>query len=388
MVPIRILTVLALAMGVGCSSPAPSPAPSPADVPSPAPVAPAAPAAPARPPEAWGGAPSAAAVITAEGAPQLAAPTSVRTPQSGDAATRCARLSGLLLEDVERMLGFLGATEAQTRFTVDQLRPSYGSEFTDKCATATPEILTCVETADNAFTGLARCRLNQGRPFAERVSLHPADPYVPWNIAEREVRDATAAAALRAGLIGSWDLAGRETWVFTAEGDATHTVVLESGEHLVNAYRFTPTSGTRFFNTMKDGSNGGEPVGFDSAVVAGDTLYRRPGPGGSAQPIAESGPTLATGGGNWLIQDIRATPRCTGFNLVGQPAQSASCGWEGEGDARRLRITAAFGHDINTGEPVPEVTVRFREMSGQIVPAEDATSFLRRAGPSGTSPKP
>ena len=122
--PLRTLTALALAMGVGCSSPAPSPAPSPADVPSPAPVAPAAPAAPARPPEAWGGAPSPDAVITAEGAPQLAAPTSARTPQSGDAATRCARLSGLLLEDVGRMLVFLGATEAQTRFTVDQLRPS------------------------------------------------------------------------------------------------------------------------------------------------------------------------------------------------------------------------------------------------------------------------
>jgi hypothetical protein len=327
-------------------------------------------------------------VITAEGAPQLAAPTTARTPQSGDAATRCARLSGLLLEDVGRMLSYLGATEAQSRFTADQLRPSYGRAFTDKCATASPEVLTCIETADNAFTGLARCRLNQGRPFAERLTLRPAVFDVPWNVAEREVRDAAAAAALRTALIGTWDRDGRETWAFTAEGDATRTVAMTSGENLVNTYRFTPTSGTRFFNTMKDGGNGGAPVGFDSAVVAGDTLFLTVGPDGAAQPIAESGPTLATERGYWLIQDLRTTPKCTGFNLEGQPAQSARCAWEGEGDARRLRITAAFGHRIESGEPAPEVTVRFREMSGQLVPAGNAGRFFRRAGQSGTAPTP
>jgi hypothetical protein len=325
-------------------------------------------------------------VITAEGAPQLAAPKTARTPQSGDAATRCARPSGRLLEDVGRMLSYLGATEAQSRFAADRIRPFYGQEFTDRCATATPEVLTCIETAENAFTGFARCSINQGRPFAERVNVRSSVRDVPWSVDEREVRDAAAAAALRTALIGSWASARGDSMVFTAEGDLTEKTALTSGETYVHAYRFTPTGGSRLFLKMKDGGNGGEPLGFSSAVVAGDTLYWSGAYDGAAQPIAEGGPTLATERGHWLIQDLRTTPKCTGFNLVGQPAQSASCAWEGEGDARRLRITAAFGHDISTGEPVPEVTVRFREVSGHLVPV--GTRVFRRAGQGGAAPTP
>ena len=205
---------------------------------------------------------------------------------------------------------------------------------------------------------------------------------VPWNAPEREVRDAAAADALRAALVGSWDRGGRETYVFTADGTVTRT----SSPFPAEAGRFTATSGSRFFVTSSEGSNGSPPTDVRSAVVAGDTLYLVWGSDGYVQPIAESGPTLATDRGYWVIQDLRGTPRCTGFNLYGQPVQSARCDWHGEGDERRLRIMATFGNHLWTGESLPEGAVRFREMSGFLVPSDNGFRFFRRAGQSSTAP--
>lgn len=371
-------TTVALVLGLAASVPtaAQSPAPSPTVAPAPqrAPVAPA------------GGSTSgtisrqvAAAFFTADGAPVLPKPTTARTPQAGDAATRCARLSALLLEDVGRMLRFLGATDAETGAALGALRPFYGASFAARCATTPPEVLSCVESADNAFTGLADCGLNRGRAFADRLSLRPAVFDVPWNAKEGAVRDPAAAAALSAALVGTWEREGRETWSFSADGRATQTVFLSGEGPLVQSYLVTTTSGSRFFTTSPVGDNGGAPLGYRSAVLAGDTLYLQVGPDGMAQPIAASGPVIATERGYWLIHDIRGAPKCTGFNVFGQPAETVRCAWEGTGDARRLRIVAGFGHHLETGEPLPEATLHLREMSGYLVPADSGLRFYQRA---------
>ncbi len=284
------------------------------------------------------------------------------------------------------MWTFLGATPAQTRRAVQRLRPFYGAAFSEKCTSASPEVLSCMETAENAFTGLARCGLNAGRPFTDRLITRPLVYDAPSSVEEDQVTDPAEADALRAALIGAWDRAGRETWVFTAGGGGTKSVPRPGDTPVVNAYRFTTTSRSRFFTTRtEEGYNSASPE-FWSAVVEGDSLYLSLSPDGMAQRIEERGPMVMTERGFWLIQDIRATPRCTGFTLAGQPVQSARCAWEGEGDARRLWLTAAFGHGLDSGEPVGETSFVFREMAGLLVPADISFRFFRRVAQGGAAP--
>jgi hypothetical protein len=347
----------------GCASSASLPAPTTAS---------ASPEASASGEAAPDTAPSAGAALTAAGAPELAAPTTPRVAQTGDAASRCARIAGLCLEDVERMMGFLGATDEQSRAAVDGLRPAYGAGFTDRCATATPEMLTCVETAENALTGLARCGINRGRTFSDVLICGESPGFeVRWAPDERAVTDAPGADALRAAMVGSWSHRDRGTWTLTAEGRATLTQTV-AGAPVVGAYQFTATSRARIVS---------DPFGFWSAVVDGDVLYLHGTAGGVgysvAQPIDEDGWTIAIHNGFWAIRDLRGTPRCTGFSWWGQPVQTAECTWEGEGDARRLRIMAGFGHDLLSGEAAEPSPVRFRELSGHLVGNNDLRFFRR-----------
>ena len=365
------IALLAL-LGGGCASTslpvhAPSPAAPSTPEGQPAPVAP-------------GGATAHRLTITAEGTPQLAAPTTPRAAQSGDAATRCARLAGLCLEDVGRMMSFLGAQAEQSRVAIDRLRPAYGAGFIDRCATATPETLTCVETADNVFTGLARCGVNRGRAFSNMLVGGETFGFeVRWSADEREVTDAAGAAALRAAMVGAWSQRDMGTWTFTAEGATTHT----------NRVRGTPDT-SQLTTTSRAHARTAAPA-FWSTVVDGDRLYLNDTGGGvgysEAQPIVEGGVTIGIYLGFWAIQDLHGTPRCTGFSWWGQPVQSARCAWEGQGDARRLLIMAGFGHDLRTGEPAPAAPVRFREMAGHLVDNNDYHHFQRvRAG--GAAPTP
>lgn len=327
-----------------------------------------------------GGATAHRLTITAEGAPQLAAPTTPRVAQSGWAAPRCARLAGFCLEDVGRMMSFLGAQAEQSRLAIDEVRLAYSTRFIDLCATATQETLTCVETADNVFTGIARCGVNRGRAFSDMLIGGETFGFeVRWSAAEREVTDAAGAAALRAAMVGAWSQRDMGTWTFTAAGAATKT----------NRVRGTPE--TCQFTTTSRAHAVSEPLEFWSAVVDGDRLYLNGTSGGAgyseAQPIVEGGVTIGINGGFWAIQDLHGTPRCTGFSWWGQPVQSARCAWEGQGDARRLLIMASFGHDLRTGEPAPAAPILFREMAGHLVGNNDYHHFQRvRAG--GAAPTP
>jgi hypothetical protein len=373
-----LANALLLSLAAGCSSSVSSSAN--ATLPAPAPPAVQAGAVDATSTAVEAGAAVARMTITQEGAPQLAAPTTARVAQSGDAATRCARLAGLCLEDVGRMMSFLGATAEQSRVALDRLRPAYGDRFVGRCATATPEMLTCVETAENAFTGLARCGLNRGRAFSDVLVLgEGASHEVRWRADERAVTDAAGAAALRAAMVGSWDRRDAGTWTFTAEGVATKTSRL-GGTERVDRWQFAATSRARLAS---------EPLGFWSAVVDGDLLYLNGTSGGTgyaeAQPIAEDGTSIAVSFGLWAIQDIHGTPRCTGFSWWGQPVESARCAWEGQGDARRLLIMASYGHDLLSGEPAPPSPVRLREMAGHLVGNNDF-HFFQRVRPSGAAP--
>jgi hypothetical protein len=370
----RISAFLLLALMVGCASTTSRPVRAPAaSTAAPTSEAQTAAVMPAPAPES-ARAPHTA--ITEAGAPQLAAPTTVRVAQSGDAATRCARLADLCLEDVGRMMSFLGATPEQSRVAVDRLRPAYGEPFVGRCATATPELLTCVETAENAFTGLARCGINRGRAFPDVLVFGEGPSHeVRWRADERAVTDAAGAVALRAAMVGSWTQRDMGTWTFTAEGVATKTSRL-GGTERIDRWQFTPTSRARLAS---------EPLGFWSAVVDGDLLYLNGTSGGTgyaeAHPISQDGRTIAVSFGLWAIEDLHGTPRCTGFSWWGQPVESASCVWEGEGDARRLRIMAGFGHDLLTGEPAPPTPVRLREMAGHLVGNNDRHVFQRGAAP-------
>ena len=369
---------LLLSLAAGCSSSVSSSAN--ATLPAPAPPAVQAEAVDATSTAAEAGAASQQMTITQGGAPQLAAPTTARVAQSGDAATRCARLAGLCLEDVGRMMSFLGATAEQSRVALDRLRPAYGDRFVGRCATATPETLSCVETAENAFTGLARCGINKGRAFSDVLVLEEGGRHeVRWRADEREVTDAAGAAALRAAMVGSWAQRQMGMWTFTAEGGATQTSRVGQTDR-VDTWQFTTTSRARIMSA---------PIGLWSAVVDGDLLYLNGTSGGAgyaeAQPIAEDGTAIAVSFGLWAIQDIHGTPRCTGFSWWGQPVESAQCVWEGQGDARRLRIMAGFGHDLLSGEPAPPSPVRLREMSGHLVGNNDF-HFFQRVRPSGAAP--
>jgi hypothetical protein len=278
------------------------------------------------------------------------------------------------------MMSFLGATPEQSRVALDRLRPAYGDRFVGRCATATPEMLTCVETAENAFTGLARCGINKGRASSEVLILGEGPSHeVRWRADERAVTDAAGAAALRAAMVGSFGSRDRGTWAFTAEGVATQTTRVGQTER-VDTWQFTTTSRARIMSA---------PIGLWSAVVDGDLLYLNGTSGGAgyaeAQPISDDGLTVAVSFGLWAIRDIHGTPRCTGFSWWGQPVASAQCVWEGEGDARRLRIMAGFGHDLLSGEPAPPAPVRLREMSGHLVGNNDF-HFFQRVRPSGAAP--
>jgi hypothetical protein len=277
------------------------------------------------------------------------------------------------------MMSFLGAQAEQSRLAIDEVRLAYSTRFIDLCATATQETLTCVETADNVFTGIARCGVNRGRAFSDMLIGGEASGFaVRWSAGEREVTDAAGAAALRAAMVGAWSQREVGTWTFTAAGAATIT---NRGSGTPDTYQFTTTSRAHAVS---------EPLQFWSAVVDGDRLYMTPTSDATqseAQPIVEGGVTIGIQGGLWAIQDLHGTPRCTGFSWWGQPVQSARCAWEGQGDARRLLIMASFGHDLRTGEPAPAAPLRFREMAGHLVNNNQFNHFQRvRAG--GAAPTP
>ena len=364
--PTQLAIASFLLLGAGCSSTASMP------VRSPAAAGPEGSTSGEAAAESSGTASPVGPTLTDVGAPALAAATTPREAQTGDAATRCARIAGLCLEDVDRMMRFLGATAEQSRAAVDGLRPAYGAGFTDRCATATPEMLTCVETAENALTGLARCGFNRGRTPSDALILGDTPGFeVRWAPDERAVTDAPGADALRAAMVGSWSHRDRGTWTFTAEGRATLTQTV-AGAPVVGAYQFTATNRARIVS---------DPIGFWSAVVDGDVLYLHGTAGGAgysvAQPIDEDGWTIAINNGFWAIRDLRGTPRCTGFSWWGQPVQTAECVWEGEGEARRLRIMAGFGHDLLSGEAAAPSPVRLREMSDHLVGNNDSHFFRR-----------
>jgi hypothetical protein len=313
---------------------------------------------------------SGAAHLTAAGAPVLAPPGTPRAAQSGDAPTRCARIAALCLEDAARMMSFLGASDEASRAAVERLRPAYGAGFVERCAAAPSDVLTCVETAENAFTGLARCGVNRARGFSEALIVGDAFGFeVRWAAEERAVTDAAGAAALRAAMVGSWSLRDRDTWTFTAEGRGSHA---QPGGALADSYQFTATGRAHLVS---------DPIGYWSAVVDGDVLYLNGTGGGAgyaeARPIDEDGWTVAVSFGLWAVRDLRGTPRCTGFSWWGQPVETAECAWEGEGEGRRLRIMAGFGHDLLGGEPASPYPVRLRELSGHLVGNNDL-HFYRR----------
>ncbi len=380
--PAHLTVSLLVALTAGCSSAASLPVRDPSS--AAAPSTPEGQAAAVTPPVAPGGSNAHRMTLTDEGAPQLASPTTAREAQSGDAATRCARLASLCLEDVGRMMSFLGATAEQSRVAVDGLRPAYGAGFTDRCATATPEMLTCVETAENVFTGLARCGINRGRAFPDALIRGETFGFeVRWSAEEREVTDAAGADALRAAMVGSWAQRDQGTWTFAADGGATHAQRrLAGAPQFTDTYQLTASSRARIFS---------DASGRYSAVVEGDLLYWNSTAGGTgysaAQPIEEDGSAVGLQSGFWAIEDVHGTPRCTGFSWWGQPVQAARCAWEGQGDARRLLIMAGFGHDLLSGEPAAPAQVRFREMGGHLVGNNDYHHY-RRVVPGGAAPTP
>ena len=318
---------------------------------------------------------------TPEGAPVLPPVTTPREAQTTDNATRCARLVTLLVEDLGRMLTYLGSTTEQITFLADRIRPFHERTMADRCVSATPDVLTCIETADNAFTGLARCGINAGKPFEERLLLRPVIFDVPWEQPQAQVTDPVGAQQLRDSIVGQWHRDERETWTFDANGTARHVdpVVDET-------FAVVTTSASRLMLTPTgaDGQPAGSP-GYWSAATDGQTLYLTPLPDNGAVAMGDT-PFVVVASGYWLVWDLSGTPRCTGFYSTGQPVQSARCEWRDDADRRRLQLIVNLGHDPQTGEPASDAFYNFITLGEQLLPEQGFKLFARVTEGSGATP--
>ncbi|MBU6163024.1 MAG: hypothetical protein KGO50_18090, partial [Myxococcales bacterium] len=318
---------------------------------------------------------------TPEGAPVLPAVTTPREAQTGDNATRCARLVTLLLEDLNRMLTYMGGTPEQFAFLAERIRPFHERAMADRCVSASPDVLTCIETADNAFTGLARCGINAGKPFEDRLLLRPVIFDVPWEQPQAQVTDPVGAQQLRDALVGQWHRDERDTWTFDANGTARHVDAVVD-----ETFTVVTTSASRLMLTPMgaDGQPAGSPA-YWSAATDGQTLYVTPLPDNGAVAMSDT-PFVVVASGYWLLWDLSGTPRCTGFYSTGQPVHSARCAWRDDPDRRRLQLVVNLGHDPQTGEPASDAPLNLITLGGQLVPENSFKLFTRVAEGSGDTP--
>jgi hypothetical protein len=318
---------------------------------------------------------------TPEGAPVLPPVTTPREAQTTDNATRCARLVTLLVEDLGRMLTYLGGTTEQITFLADRIRPFHERAMADRCVSASPDVLTCIETADNAFTGLARCGINAGKPFEERLLLRPVIFDVPWEQPQAQVTDPVGAQQLRDALVGQWQRDSSEIWTFQADGTARHVDPVVDERFAV-----VTTSASRLMLTLlnADGQPAGSPA-YWSAATDGQTLYFTPLPDNGAAAMSDT-PFVVVASGYWLLWDLSGTPRCTGFYSTGQPVQSARCEWRDDPDRRRLQLVVNLGHDPQTGEPASDAPLNLITLGGQLVTENRFKLFSRVTEGSGDTP--
>ena len=338
--------------------------------------------------ESPAGAVASALAITPEGAPVLPPVTTPRQVQTGDNARRCTRLTTLIREDLGRMLTYLGSTPAEAATALDRVGPAHARLMAEKCPRATPEVLACIEAADNVLTGMAQCGINAGKPFAEQILLDPITlSGLPWERAasqeeERTVTDAAGAAQLRAALLGRWqhpNLA-QHSWTFSADGAARFTDGVQDAR-----FPFGTTSSSQFYESMLGPD--GQPVFTStySAVTDGQTLYVARLPDGGARRIETAGPTVVVAGGIWLFSDLGGTPRCTGFSHIGEPVRSARCAWRTDPDRRRLSLIYNLGFDRVTGQPASDAGDNFMELAGHLM-TEHGSRLYRRADEGAAAP--
>jgi hypothetical protein len=331
--------------------------------------------------ESPAGAVASAPAITAEGAPVLPPVTTPRQVQAGDPARRCARLTTLIREDLGRMLAYLGSTPAEAATALDRVGPAHARLMAEKCPRATPEVLACIEAADNVLSGMAQCGINAGKPFPEQILLDPITlSGLPWERAasqegERTVTDAAGAAQLRAALLGRWRSPARaqSSWTFSDDGTAQLSDGVQD-----ERFSFVTTSASRFYGWAPGPDGQRDLAGTYSAVTDGQTLYVAPLPGGGARRIETTGPTVVVAGGIWLFSDLGGTPRCTGFSSIGEPVRSARCAWRTDRDRRRLSLIYNLGFDRVTGQPASDAGGNLMELAGHLM-IENGTSLYRRA---------
>jgi hypothetical protein len=307
----------------------------------------------------------------AGGSPELDAPQTERVLQTGDSATRCTRVAGLMVEDAGRMMRWLGAGADESVAFRLHVGTSLGSSFQQRCQTLTSEQLSCLETSENAISGIAECAVNATRDFSTWLELPPTlDQRMPWEQADPATLDPVGAETLAASLVGHWQAqSGTRSWTF--RGDGTFQEVNGSateGRYVV--------SGRARVNLEYPGMN--RPDVY-SAIVDGDTLHIKPYPGGTAQPIIDGQHALVTHMGIWRLDELNASPRCSGFSSRAQPVQSARCNWDMLGPHRLLVVTANPGPDPLFGTAGAEVRLEFLELSGHLVPRVGADLYVRAA---------
>jgi hypothetical protein len=287
---------------------------------------------------------------------------------------RCSAWADLALADGRAALTQLGMSPDAS---FDARFRSGISGFPAACEALSAEQLACLETAENAIAAVGSCKINEGKPYPER--LLPAMllmDNLTWQVhRQSDPSDAHTKAAL-AALAGTWtrnDGSSVKTLVVSATGEATYTDV-NSGKTETHTGAVAVLSPAHIEVKFPGWSsfNWGFHVNGDRALFSNQT-------GTGPYPIAASGQTrFAQNGQAWLITDVRGTPTCQLFGPRLEPLP-ATCVWSTEGGTKVLVLTRGEHYGVESASKSGPYPLKIAEVDGQLLPVGDSMIWTRAA---------
>lgn len=318
-----LFSTLLFALACGSDEPAPPLSEPPPTTAAAEPTAPA-PAAAAAPP---------ASLPT----PELAdAPE--RAVQEGSVAERCARILGVLVWEARWAAAYVGGDPDAAAEAVERNHANW--HYTERCASLSPEQLSCWEQAAWANDAWGVCNLNEGREFRDRLDrtqISQTHPRRPETGTVHPNSDATLAS-----LQGTWFTeASGIGHRFVFDGNAmTYARVNRAGEASPESYTIEFTGPYSFAARATEGNRRRSYLFY----AAGDERYISMNFDRGVFARTAGEPTyLVAGPAMVLVAGLDAEPECHMMTSGGGKLSDAGCSFEGEGDARRLVVRGTPG---------------------------------------------